>query len=375
MIPTLAFRNLFHDRVSLLVTLTGIVFSVVLVSIQLGLYNGTERTIAGVVDNTRADIWIMAKNAQSIDDSPLLPGRERYVALSVPGVTKAVDLAIGFAEWRIPDGGTTATVLVGTDIANGVLKPWNVVAGRIDDIVRPNGIIVDTAYADKLGVSKVGERAQIGDLEVEVVAQTANIRSFTTLPYLFTTLERGRTFLGARGDQSTFVVVQTAPGSDVATIKNALVRAVARCRRAHPCGVPRPLVGHWLMGTGAGAALIAGAVLGVIVGMVIVAQTLYASTKDHLSEFATLRALGARSGYIVKVILCQALISAVLGYAIGMMLALLVVWAAHGSELSIVMTPKLAFSLFLLTTAMCIISAISAIIKVTRIDPATVFNR
>ena len=199
MIPTLAFRNLFHDRVSLLVTLTGIVFSVVLVSIQLGLYNGTERTIAGVVDNTRGDIWIMAKNAQSIDDSPLLPGRERYVALSVPGVTKAVDLAIGFAEWRVPDGGTTATVLVGTDIANGVLKPWNVVAGRIDDIVHPNGIIVDTAYADKLGVSKVGERAQIGDLEVEVVAQTANIRSFTTLPYLFTTLERGRTFLGARG--------------------------------------------------------------------------------------------------------------------------------------------------------------------------------
>ena len=129
------------------------------------------------------------------------------------------------------------------------------------------------------------------------------------------------------------------------------------------------------MGTGAGAALIAGAVLGVIVGMVIVAQTLYASTKDHLSEFATLRALGARSGYIVKVILCQALISAVLGYTIGMMLALLVVWAAHGSELSIVMTPKLALSLFLLTTAMCIISAISAIIKVTRIDPATVFNR
>lgn len=375
MIPTLAFRNLFHDRVSLLVTLTGIVFSVVLVSIQLGLYNGTERTIAGVVDNTRGDIWIMAKNAQSIDDSPLLPGRERYVALSVPGVTKAVDLAIGFAEWRVPDGGTTATVLVGTDIANGVLKPWNVVAGRIDDIVHPNGIIVDTAYADKLGVSKVGERAQIGDLEVEVVAQTANIRSFTTLPYLFTTLERGRTFLGARGDQSTFVVVQTAPGSDVATIKNALVERLPDVDVLTHAEFRDRSVGHWLMGTGAGAALIAGAVLGVIVGMVIVAQTLYASTKDHLSEFATLRALGARSGYIVKVILCQALISAVLGYTIGMMLALLVVWAAHGSELSIVMTPKLALSLFLLTTAMCIISAISAIIKVTRIDPATVFNR
>ena len=55
---------------------------------------------------------------------------------------------------------------------------------------------------------------------------------------------------------------------------------------------------YWLFETGAGSALIAGAALGIIVGVVIVAQTLYASTKDHLNEFATLRALGASAGYI-----------------------------------------------------------------------------
>ena len=69
----------------------------------------------------------------------------------------------------------------------------------------------------------------------------------------------------------------------------------------------------WLFGTGAGAALFAGAVLGVIVGTVVVAQTLYASTKEHLNEFATLRAIGSSRHYIYRVIIWQAVLSAVIG--------------------------------------------------------------
>jgi putative ABC transport system permease protein len=109
--------------------------------------------------------------------------------------------------------------------------------------------------------------------------------------------------------------------------------------------------------------------------VVIVAQTLYSSTKDHLNEFATLRALGSSSGYIHKVILTQAGLSAVIGYLLGMVIALLIVLASQGSALPIVMTPQLAFGLFALTLFMCAISALSAIVKVTKIDPATVFSR
>ena len=132
---------------------------------------------------------------------------------------------------------------------------------------------------------------------------------------------------------------------------------------------------YWLFQTGAGGALIAGAVLGIIVGIVIVAQTLYASTKDHLNEFATLRALGASAGYIHKVILIQALLSAVLGYLLGMVLSLGIAWASQHSSLQVLMTPGLAAVLFCLTVGMCVLSAMSAILKVTRIDPAAVFSR
>lgn len=107
----------------------------------------------------------------------------------------------------------------------------------------------------------------------------------------------------------------------------------------------------------------------------IVAQTLYSSTKDHLSEFATLRALGSSSGYIHKVILMQAGLSAVFGYVLGMSIALMIVYLSEHTALPIIMSPSLAALLLALTFAMCAISAISAIGKVMRIDPAMVFNR
>ena len=132
---------------------------------------------------------------------------------------------------------------------------------------------------------------------------------------------------------------------------------------------------HWLYATGAGVALIGGALLGLLVGTVIVAQTLYSSTKDHLNEFATLRALGSSSGYIHKVILWQAGLSGALGYCLGMVIALWVVSLSVHTALPMIMTPWLAVALFALTIGMCAISAVSAIMKVTRIDPAMVFAR
>jgi putative ABC transport system permease protein len=131
----------------------------------------------------------------------------------------------------------------------------------------------------------------------------------------------------------------------------------------------------WLFGTGAGAALFAGALLGVIVGTVIVAQTLYSSTKDHINEFATLRAIGSSRGYIYKVIIWQAMLNAVIGFGLAALVGWAVVKATATSALPIVITPELGVSLFLLTIVMCVVSAIAAIMKVTRIDPAQVFTR
>ena len=97
--------------------------------------------------------------------------------------------------------------------------------------------------------------------------------------------------------------------------------------------------------------------------------------REHPEAFATLRALGSSSGYIHRVILAQAALSAVLGYALGMIIAMTVVYMSEQTPLPIIMTPGLAALLLGLTVAMCAISALSAIGKVMRIDPAVVFNR
>lgn len=131
----------------------------------------------------------------------------------------------------------------------------------------------------------------------------------------------------------------------------------------------------WLFGTGAGAALFAGALLGVIVGTVIVAQTLYSSTKEHLNEFATLRAIGSSRRYIYRVIVWQALISAVIGFSIAALIGDAIVKLTAATALPIVITPGLNVGLFVLTVVMCIGSAFVAIMQVTRIDPAIVFTR
>ena len=129
----------------------------------------------------------------------------------------------------------------------------------------------------------------------------------------------------------------------------------------------------WLFDTGAGAALLGSAILGIIVGTIIVAQTLYSSTKDHLKEFATLRAIGSSRMYILKVILAQALISAVVGFSIAASIDLALVKMTADAALPIVMTPELTVGLFGLTVMMCAIAAVSAIRVVTRIDPVLVF--
>jgi putative ABC transport system permease protein len=131
----------------------------------------------------------------------------------------------------------------------------------------------------------------------------------------------------------------------------------------------------WLFGTGAGAALFGGALLGLIVGTVIVAQTLYSSTKDHLNEFATLRAIGSSSSYIYTVIVWQAVLSAIIGFAGAAAVSGAVVSMTADSALPVTVTPALTVGLFLLTLVMCVGSAMAAIVKIMRIDPTLVFTR
>jgi putative ABC transport system permease protein len=372
---TLAFRNLFHDRVRLAVTLVGILFSIVLVAVQLGLYLGARTMIVSTIDRSDSDLWIMAYGTKNFEEAQPISTRERFTALATPGVLTATPLVVSFTDWRKPSGGTTLVVVVGSDYEDGALTPWNVVAGDVSGLGARDAVMVDKTYLQELGLNGVGDTAQIGASRVRVTGLTEGIRSFTVTPFVFTTLNRARSLLNMPADNLTYVLVKLQPDADPNAVRDALRAKLPDSEVLTKAEFRTRSLNHWLFATGAGVALIGGAVLGLVVGTVIVAQTLYSSTKDHLNEFATLRALGSSSGYIHRVILAQAGLSAVLGYALGMAIALTIVVLSHNTALPIVMSPGLAILLLALTFGMCAISAVSAIGKVMRIDPAMVFNR
>jgi putative ABC transport system permease protein len=375
MVTKLAYRNLFHDRLSLVVTLVGIVFSVVLVAVQFGIYLGSEDRIAAMLDHSESDLWVVPLGTKSFDDPSMLAGREKHAILSTPGIASAQELVVGFVIWRKPSGGSTTALLVGSDTTVNKSLPWDITQGSIAALSAPSGVAVDETYFSELGIKGMGDRAEVNGMQVTVTAVTKGIRSFTTLPYVFATIANARAMLDASPDQASYSVVKVAAGSDVEQVRKSLAKRLPDAEILSHAEFRKRSLDYWLFETGAGSALIAGALLGVIVGIVIVAQTLYSSTKDHLNEFATLRALGASAGYIVKVILMQAILSAVIGYILGIILSLFVIWASKESTLLIVMTPGLALFLFGLTVGMCVLAAICAIFKVIRIDPAVVFSR
>jgi putative ABC transport system permease protein len=372
---TLAFRNLFHDRLRLAATVIGIVFSIVLVTVQMGLYLGFGQMVTTMIDHASADLWIVPRGTKCFEDPSQLDVHQRNRALSVPGVAEAIPLVIGFADWRTPNGSSTPVFVVGSDLRSGGLEPWNIVKGRIESLSTPNTVAVDRTYLSRLGITGVGERAEIRQQTVRVGVVTDGIRSFTTTPYVFMDVDRARNFTGVPSGKASYFLVRLADQADRVSVRRELLATLGDVEVLTPNEFRERSRAFWLFGTGAGAALFAGALLGVIVGTVIVAQTLYSSTKDHINEFATLRAIGSSRHYIYKVIIWQALLNAVIGFGLAALIDIVVVRMTAASALPIVITPELSVSLFVLTVVMCVVSAVAAIMKVTRIDPAMVFTR
>jgi putative ABC transport system permease protein len=208
-----------------------------------------------------------------------------------------------------------------------------------------------------------------------VGAITSGIRSFTTTPYVFSGIAEARLYTGLPPSFTTHFLVRLKHGSDLVLVRRNILANNPGIRVLTPDQFREQSRLFWLFRTGAGAALVAGALLGVIVGTAIVAQTLYSSTKEHLYEFATLRAMGASNSFIYQVITYQALLNAVLGFVIATCIGIAVVFVTANSALQIVITRDLIIELLILTILMSIVSAAAAIVRVVRVDPAIVLTR
>jgi putative ABC transport system permease protein len=372
---TLASRNLFHDRLRFVATTVGIVFSVVLVMVQMGLYLGFGQMVTKMIDHTSTDLWVMRQGTKCFEDPSLLDDDAWRTIVHVNGVLGVATLVIGFSDWKLPSGEMTPVFIVGSYLGDDVLRPWNITEGSIKELLAPHTVAVDVSYEKRLGVSKLGDTAEIRGHTVHVAALTQGIRSFTTTPYVFTDLKYARDYAGVPNSKTSYFLVKLKPGANLEKVRDELLQNLKNIEVLTPSQFSARSREFWLFGTGAGMALFAGALLGVIVGTVIVAQTLYSSTKDHLDEFATLRAMGSSNRYIYSVIIYQALLNAVIGFCLASLVGFVVVWVTASGALPVVITKWLMVAIFALTLIMCTVSAFIAILRVVRIDPVLAFTR
>jgi putative ABC transport system permease protein len=374
MIIRIALRNLLHDRVRLAVTLVGVIFAVVLIAVQGGLFVGFTRATSCVIENTEAEIWVSSKGVRNFDVTHPLPDFKFHQILRVLGIARAERFIVRFANWKKPAGGMESVEVVGFDTASGLGRPWNVTAGSLAALRLPDSVAVDGLYLDKLGLTGLGQHVEIGDIRARVVALTSGIRSFTTSPYVFCSYQNARHYAKFKQGQCTYVLVRPAPGVAPAALRDAIRADVPDVDVFTREEFADKTQHYWMFTTGAGMALLIAACLGLVVGGVVVAQTLYATTMDHLPEFGTLRAMGAPGGYIHRIIVVQAVAAALVGYGCGIVIGYVLVGLAERGGASIVLTGPMAVGLFFLTVVMCVAAGLVSIRKVTRIDPAMVFR-
>jgi putative ABC transport system permease protein len=371
----LAWRNLVHDKVRLAVTITGIVFAVVLIVIELGLFIGFTTTTSGLIDRSGADIWITAPNVPYIEQGVPFTERKQAVVLATPGVALASKYIARGTQWRRPgDGGQVGIQIVGVDLKTGLGGPWNVVAGSISDLHQRDAILVDEIYKKKLGIDRIGDTLEIRGHRARIVGFTRGIRTFTTAPYVFTSFKHAQDYAGLREDQTGYLLVKAQPGVDIEQLRRTLESRLTEVdvrTNSEFSGVTRR---YWMFTTGAGIAVLLAALLGLIVGVVIVAQTIYATTIDHIREYGTLKAMGATNRYLYTVIIQQAVISAVIGYTLGMVASAFVVSGSSRGGANILLPGWMVATMLGITLAMCVSAAIVSVRKVTRLDPAMVFK-
>ena len=374
MTTLLAWRNLRHDPVRFAATLVGIVFSVTLMTIQAGMLSGFAETASGLIDHADAEIWIASRGTTNVDQSVVMPQRDFYKALQVPGVAEASRAIVRYVEWRKPNGATELVILVGSVTSRHIGLPWNIVEGSAAALDEPDSIVIDALYAGKLGFTALGQEVEIRGRKARIAGLTDGIRTFTQSPYVFTSYNNALKYTDVGQGDESYVLVRTAPGADVGSVVDRLRREIPDADVMTSADFSKRTRNYWIYTTGAGLSLWLAAVLSAIVGVTIVAQTLYAATLERIAEYATLSAIGAPGRYLHAVVVQQALIGGCVGCGGGLALAFGLFGLARRGPVALQMTPGLAVGIIVFALLMCVSASLLAVRKLMSIDPTSVFT-
>ena len=377
MVP-IARRNLFHNKIKLATATVGVSFSTVLVTCLGGLFVGTSRQATGLIDHAGADLWIAAPGTRSIGLGEPISERRLYQTLSVPGVLWAEPVALQFSQWRLRDGRQEVAQIVGLIPHSRLNLPWDMALGLRRYMLHDDGVIIDERERSRFGNPQrplaLGDRAEILNARARVAGFSRGVGSFTTIPYVFTTLKQAQRYTAIAEGQASCIAVKAAPGVALPTLQHRLQGRIPEVDVLRAAEFSERTRNYWIFGTGLGLGILFAAGLGLTVGSVVVSQTIYTATLERLGEYGTLKALGLSNGRLVRIIVEQALWIGGLGFAVGAAAAAALAWGMPGWHLPVEIPAWLYGLMLLLTIAMCSGASVTSVFKVFRLPPAVVFR-
>lgn len=366
----LARRNLARNRVRLFASVGGVALALSLTLALEAIYAGVANQLTTYIDRAGADVWVSQPGVRNLHMvASWLPESVAAEVRAIDGVAAATSILYSTDTIAAGDERAVAYV-IGLPADAPMGGPWDVVEGS--DRVGRGEVIVDRGFARKAG-ARLGDRVTVLGGEATIVGLSEGTASLIN-SVAFVSFGDFRAMRG--GDPVvSFVLVRTADGASAATVAAEIERRVggvtAQSRETFSAG-ERRLV------TDMSAEVISIMnVIGFVVGLAVVALTVYIATLARRREYGVLKALGARNSVLYRVVLAQAALSVVLGFAIGVgfteLLGFLVARTDLGLELTITAGSFLKVGLF--AAVIGGLAAILPIRQVAGLDPAIVFRR
>ncbi|WP_031429682.1 ABC transporter permease [Methylomicrobium agile] len=381
----IALTMLMGDRGKYLGIVMGLTFASLIMTQQPAIFLGLmTRSYSFISDVGLPDIWVMDPKVQFIDDIKPMQDTELYRVRGVSGVAWAVPLYKGLIKARLYDGTFQTCNMIGLDDATLIGGPPEMLAGRLEDLRRSDGIIVDIEGATtKLAKAPaqdgkpvplaIGDTLELNDRRAIVVGIAKTTRTFQSQPVLYTTYNRALQYAPRERKLLSFVLVKAKPGQNIGELTRRIRESTGLAAYTQK-EFQTLTYDYFMKNTGIPINFGISVALGFIVGAAIAGQTFYNFTLENLRQFGVLKAMGASNGVLLRMILLQALLVGSIGYGLGVGLTALFGFTMRNTILAF----KFPWQLLMFSgagiTLICMFAALLSIRKVIKLEPAVVFK-
>jgi putative ABC transport system permease protein len=369
----LAWQNIVHDRARFSVTVLGVSFAVFLMVFQGSLLTGFLRAASRLIDASDSDIWITARGVQAFEFGTPIESRVREMAAGVPGVLETSRVCMAFAVYRTPNGKQQVVALVGADRNVGKRFPVPDVPGSAEGM-SPDALLYDVSDRDLIQVTALPAEVEVNRHHASIEQQIEGYGAFLGVPFLFTSYRNATRFMGFGPEEAMYVLLRVDRGYSTSEVQQHLRQRLPEVDVLTRDEFARKSRTYWTIKTGAGGAILTAALLGFLIGLVVVSQTIYANTLENIEEYATLKALGASQAFVARIVLTQALICGVAGSFLGL-LAVVPSMSYIKSLIPWMYTPWwLLLVMVVPSLAMCALASIASVRSALTVEPGRVFR-